>query len=108
MSLLSRKSLESVLHTADDHGKGLKRTLTAANLIALGIGAVIGAGIFVRTAEAAGEAAGPAVVVSFIIAAIACALSGLCYAELASMIPVAGSAYTYTYVTIGEFVAWVI
>lgn len=108
MSLLSRKSIDAVLRTADGKDKGMKRTLGPINLIALGIGAVIGAGIFVRTAEAAGEAAGPAVVVSFIIAAIACALAGLCYAELASMLPIAGSAYTYTYVTIGEFVAWVI
>jgi len=88
--------------------KGLKRTLGAGNLIALGIGAIIGAGLFVRTAAAAGEAAGPAVVVSFIIAAVGCAFAGLCYAEFASMIPVAGSAYTYAYVTMGEFVAWII
>jgi len=108
MSLFSRKSIESALHSAENQGKSMKRTLGPGNLIALGIGAVIGAGIFVRTAEAAGEAAGPAVVVSFIIAGIACALAGLCYAEFASMIPIAGSAYTYTYVTIGEFVAWII
>lgn len=108
MNILSRKSIESVLKTAENQGKGMKRTLGPVNLIALGIGAVIGAGIFVRTAEAAGDAAGPAVVVSFIIAGVACALAGLCYAELASMLPIAGSAYTYTYVTIGEFVAWVI
>lgn len=86
----------------------MKRTLGPWNLIALGIGAVIGAGIFVRTAEAAGDAAGPAVVVSFVIAAIACAFAGLCYAEFSAMIPIAGSAYTYTYVTVGEFVAWLI
>ena len=91
-----------------DSDKGLKRTLGVGNLIALGIGAIIGAGLFVRTAAAAGEAAGPAVVVSFIIAAIGCAFAGLCYAEFASMIPIAGSAYAYAYVTMGEFMAWII
>lgn len=88
--------------------KGLKRTLGAGSLIALGIGAIIGAGLFVRTAAAAGEHAGPAVTVSFIVAAIGCAFAGLCYAEFASMIPIAGSAYTYAYATMGELVAWVI
>ena len=87
---------------------GLKRTLTPAGLVALGIGAIIGAGLFVRTAAASAEAAGPAVILSFIIAAIGCAFAGICYAEFASMIPIAGSAYTYSYVTMGEFVAWVI
>ena len=86
----------------------LKRTLNATNLIALGIGAIIGAGLFVRTAAAAGGHAGPGVTISFAIAAFACGLAGLCYAEFASMIPVAGSAYTYSYTTMGEFVAWII
>src|ERR1041384_1248911 len=107
MSLFVKKSLEQLLATADD-AKGLKRTLGAGNLVALGIGAIIGAGLFVRTAAAAGEAAGPAVVISFIIAAVGCAFAGLCYAEFASMIPVAGSAYTYAYATMGELVAWII
>ena len=107
MSLFVKKSLEQLLATADD-AKGLKRTLGAGNLVALGIGAIIGAGLFVRTAAAAGEAAGPAVVVSFIIAAVGCAFAGLCYAEFASMIPIAGSAYTYAYATMGEIVAWII
>ena len=93
---------------SSDSTTGLKRTLGAGNLIALGIGAIIGAGLFVRTAAAAGEAAGPAVVISFIIAAIGCAFAGLCYAEFASMIPIAGSAYAYAYVTMGEFLAWII
>lgn len=93
---------------ADDKGKGLKRTLGAGNLIALGIGAIIGAGLFVRTALAAGEHAGPAVTISFIIAAVGCAFAGLCYAEFASIIPIAGSAYTYAYATMGELVAWII
>jgi len=93
---------------ADDKGKGLKRTLGAGNLVALGIGAIIGAGLFVRTALAAGEHAGPAVTVSFIIAAVGCAFAGLCYAEFASIIPIAGSAYTYAYATMGEIIAWII
>ncbi len=107
MSLFIKKPLEQLMAQGDSD-KGLKRTLGAGNLIALGIGAIIGAGLFVRTAAAAGEAAGPAVVVSFIIAAIGCAFAGLCYAEFASMIPIAGSAYAYAYVTMGEFMAWVI
>jgi basic amino acid/polyamine antiporter, APA family len=108
MSLFVRKSMESLMTQAGDSDKGLKRTLGPVNLIALGIGAIIGAGLFVRTAAAAGDAAGPAVVVSFIIAAVGCAFAGLCYAEFAAMIPVAGSAYTYAYATMGEFMAWII
>jgi APA family basic amino acid/polyamine antiporter len=108
MSLFRKKSLEHLLAQADDSGKGLKRTLTAWSLIALGIGAIIGAGLFVRTAAAAGGHAGPAVTLSFIIAAVGCAFAGLCYAEFASMIPIAGSAYTYAYTTMGELVAWII
>ena len=107
MSLFIKKPLEQLLASGEGD-KGLKRTLGPANLIALGIGAIIGAGLFVRTAAAAGEAAGPAVVVSFIIAAVGCAFAGLCYAEFASMIPIAGSAYAYAYVTMGEFMAWII
>jgi basic amino acid/polyamine antiporter, APA family len=86
----------------------LKRTLTGWSLVALGIGAIIGAGIFVRTAAAIAERSGPGVVVAFIVAGIGCAFAGLCYAEFASMIPVAGSAYTYSYATMGELVAWII
>lgn len=107
MSLFVKKPLDQLLAAASKD-TGLKRTLGAGNLIALGIGAIIGAGLFVRTAQAAGEAAGSAVIISFIIAAVGCAFAGLCYAEFASMIPVAGSAYTYAYVTMGEFLAWVI
>ena len=91
-----------------DSTSGLKRTLGAGNLIALGVGAIIGAGLFVRTAWAASEAAGPAVTLSFVVAAIGCGFAGLCYAEFASMIPIAGSAYTYAYATLGEFLAWII
>ena len=108
MSLHIKKPLEQMMSQSSDTTKGLKRTLGAGNLIALGIGAIIGAGLFVRTAAAAGEAAGPAVVVSFIVAAVGCAFAGLCYAEFASMIPIAGSAYAYAYVTMGEFMAWII
>lgn len=108
MSLFVKKSISSLLAQAGDSEKGLKRTLTAWNLVALGIGAIIGAGLFVRTALAAGQHAGPAVTVSFIIAAIGCAFAGLCYAEFASIIPIAGSAYTYAYATMGELIAWVI
>jgi APA family basic amino acid/polyamine antiporter len=108
MSLFRKKSLSAMLSQADDAEKGLKRTLGAGNLVALGVGAIIGAGLFVRTAAAAGQAAGPAVTLSFIVAAIGCAFAGLCYAEFASMIPIAGSAYAYSYVTMGEMIAWII
>ena len=108
MSLFAKKPLDQILAQAADNEKGLKRTLGAGNLIALGIGAIIGAGLFVRTAAAAGQAAGPAVTISFIVAAIGCAFAGLCYAEFASMIPIAGSAYAYSYVTMGELIAWII
>jgi len=87
---------------------GLRRTLTATNLTTLGIGAIIGAGIFVITGQAAAQYAGPAILISFIISGVACAFAGLCYAEFASMIPIAGSAYTYAYATMGEFFAWLI
>lgn len=88
--------------------QGLKRTLSALNLTTLGIGAVIGAGIFVLTGQAAAQYAGPAIVISFLISGFACLFAGLCYAEFASMIPISGSAYTYAYATMGEFVAWII
>jgi len=106
--LWRKKSLELLMQEADDSEKGLKRTLNAGALIALGIGAIIGAGLFVRTAAAAANNAGPSVTIGFIVAAIGCALAGLCYAEFASMIPISGSAYTYSYATMGEFVAWII
>jgi basic amino acid/polyamine antiporter, APA family len=108
MSLFVKKPIATLLGEADDSEKGLKRTLTSANLIALGIGAIIGAGLFVRTAAAAAQHAGPSVTIGFIVAAVGCAFAGLCYAEFASMIPVAGSAYTYSYATMGEFLAWII
>jgi APA family basic amino acid/polyamine antiporter len=106
MSLTRKKSLRSLLDQASH--SDLKRTLTARSLIALGIGAIIGAGLFVRTAAASAEAAGPSVILSFVVAATGCLFAGLCYAEFASMIPIAGSAYTYSYTTMGEFAAWTI
>src|ERR1700759_2054691 len=108
MKLFIKKPIKQLMSATADTEKSLKRTLGVTSLIALGIGAIIGAGIFVRTASAAGEHAGPAVTISFIIAASGCALAGLCYAEFASMIPIAGSAYTYSYATMGELVAWII
>lgn len=108
MSIWKRKPLALLLAEAADSEKGLKRTLTAWSLVALGIGAIIGAGLFVRTATAAAQSAGPSVTIAFIVAAIGCALAGLCYAELSSSIPISGSAYTYTYATMGEFLAWII
>jgi APA family basic amino acid/polyamine antiporter len=89
-------------------GVPLKRTLTAVNLVALGIGAIIGAGIFVLTGHAAAANAGPAITLSFVLGAFACAFAGLCYAEMASTVPIAGSAYTYAYATMGELIAWII
>src|SRR5690606_36431063 len=85
---------------------GLKRVLTARHLLLLGIGAIIGAGIFVMTGQAAANHAGPAIMLSFVLSGLACAFAGLCYAEFSAMIPVSGSAYSYTYHTLGEAVAW--
>ena len=90
------------------NGVPLKRTLSALNLAALGVGAIIGAGIFVLTGHAAAANAGPAITLSFILGAFACAFAGLCYAEMASTVPIAGSAYTYAYATMGELIAWII
>jgi APA family basic amino acid/polyamine antiporter len=108
MSLFARKTVERIQRDADQGEHTLHRTLNATQLVALGIGAIIGAGLFSLTGIAAAENAGPAVVISFIVAAVACALAGLCYSEFAAMIPVAGSAYTYAYATLGELVAWII
>jgi APA family basic amino acid/polyamine antiporter len=108
MSIWKRKSLNQLLSEARESEKGLKRSLTAWSLIALGIGAVIGSGLFVSTASAIANSAGPSVTIAFIIGGIGCALSGLCYAELSSSIPISGSAYTYTYATMGELLAWII
>src|SRR6058998_2716429 len=108
-NLLARKSLDSVLMEAQEAGEhALRRALGPVNLLSLGIGAIIGAGIFVLTGAAAAKYAGPAIVLSFVLAGIACVFAGLCYAEFASLIPVAGSAYTYGYATLGEIIAWII
>ena len=106
--LFQTKSIADLQTEAADSEHGLKRALSATNLVTLGIGAIIGAGIFVLTGQVAATNAGPAIVLSFLLAGFACALAGLCYAEMAAMIPIAGSAYTYAYATLGEFVAWVI
>jgi basic amino acid/polyamine antiporter, APA family len=107
-NLWARKPLGQLLKEAADTEHGLSRTLTAKSLVALGIGAIIGAGLFVRTAAAAADCAGPSVTLGFLMAAFGCLFAGLCYAELASMIPIAGSAYTYSYATMGELLAWII
>jgi len=106
--LFITKPIQELLNEAADNKHGLKKALSVTNLTTLGIGAIIGAGIFVLTGQAAAQYAGPAIVLSFIISGLACAFAGLCYAEFASMIPIAGSAYTYAYTTLGEFMAWII
>ena len=105
--LFSTKPFKQLMHHANEDS-GMKRALSATNLTTLGIGAVIGAGIFVLTGQAAAQYAGPAIVISFLISGLACLFAGLCYAEFASMIPISGSAYTYAYATLGEFIAWII
>jgi basic amino acid/polyamine antiporter, APA family len=106
--LLKRKNIGQIMVEADDEHHGLKRVLGPLDLVSLGIGIIIGAGIFVVTGQAAAKYAGPAISLSFVLSGFGCALAGLCYAELASMIPVSGSAYTYAYATLGQFIAWVI
>lgn len=109
MSLFQTKSVESLQREANAAGEhGLRRALTATNLVSLGIGAIIGAGIFVFTGQAAAQHAGPAIALSFVVSGLGCLFAALCYAEFASMIPIAGSAYTYSYATLGEFFAWLI
>lgn len=107
MSLFATKPIEALLAEAEGE-QGLKRSLSALSLVALGIGAIIGAGIFTLTGVAASTHAGPAMVYSFLLAAAGCAFAGLCYSEFSTMIPIAGSAYTYSYATLGELVAWII
>jgi basic amino acid/polyamine antiporter, APA family len=112
-SIWARKStaeLTAEAAHADDTAdvRPLRRSLSALNLTALGIGGIIGAGIFVLTGHAAAANAGPAVTLSFLLGAVACAFAGLCYAEMASTVPISGSAYTYAYATLGELLAWII
>lgn len=106
--LFNIKPIQQILSESSDTEHGFKKTLSATNLTTLGIGAIVGAGIFVLVGQAAAQYAGPAIVISFIISGLACAFAGLCYAEFASMIPISGSAYTYAYATLGEFLAWII
>lgn len=108
-NLLAKKTLEMIQEEGAEHGeRTLRRVLGPINLMTLGIGAIIGAGIFVLTGAAAAKYAGPAIVLSFVLAGLACTFAGLCYAEFASLIPIAGSAYTYGYATLGEIFAWII
>src|SRR6202162_3727280 len=113
-NIWTRKSTAKLLREAaegdgaDGEVRALKRTLSALNLVALGIGGIIGAGIFVLTGHAAAANAGPAVSLSFLLGAVACGFAGLCYAEMSSTVPISGSAYTYAYATLGELIAWII
>jgi APA family basic amino acid/polyamine antiporter len=107
-NLWKRKSLDTLLADTSEDSHALRKTLGPLSLIALGIGAIIGAGLFVRTANAAAYRAGPSVTLGFVLAGVGCAFAGLCYAEFASMIPIAGSAYTYSYATMGELMARII
>ncbi len=107
-NLFKKKDIATILREANENNGGLKRNLSVFNLVALGIGAIVGTGIFVITGQAAASYAGPALTISFLISALGCIMAGLCYAEFSAMIPVAGSVYSYCYVTIGEFLAWFI
>src|SRR6266536_5759851 len=107
--LLRTKPIDSIMEEATERSEhSLRRALRPVNLITLGVGAIIGTGIFVLTGQAAAQYAGPAIVLSMVLAGFASALAGLCYSEFASTVPIAGSAYTYGYATLGEFFAWVI
>ena len=109
MSLFVRKPMAALMNEADETGTHtIEKNSWCRGLVALGIGAIIGAGLFSITGMAAANHAGPAITISFVVAGLGCLFAGLCYAEFASMIPVAGSAYTYSYATMGEFMAWII
>src|SRR3954453_2613693 len=108
MSLLRTKSVEQSIADTDEPAHRLKRELGALDLTVFGVGVIIGTGIFVLTGEAAGTLAGPAIALSFVVSGVACGLAALCYAEFASTVPVAGSAYTFSYATLGELPAWII
>ncbi|MCW2638416.1 MAG: amino acid permease, partial [Dactylosporangium sp.] len=107
MSIFRTKPVEQSIKETDEPEHRLRRNLSALDLTAFGIGVIIGTGIFVLTGQQAAINAGPAIVVSFVIAGIVCSLAAMCYAEFASTVPVAGSAYTFAYATLGEFVAWI-
>ena len=108
MSLSRTKSIEQSIRDTDEPDHKLRKDLGALDLVVFGVGVIIGAGIFVLTGTVAASNSGPALALSFLIAAVACGLAGLCYAEFASTVPVAGSAYTFSYATLGELVAWII
>src|SRR3954453_23590845 len=108
MNLLRKKSITSLIAQSEKKGQSLKKELGAFDLSMLGIGAIIGTGIFVLTGVAAAEHAGPALILSFILSGLACVFAALCYAEFASTVPVSGSAYTYSYATFGEIIAWIL
>lgn len=108
MSLFRKKSIQTLISETNSKGVKLKKDLGAFDLTMLGIGAIIGTGIFVLTGVAAAEHAGPALVISFIMSGLACVFAALCYAEFASTVPVSGSAYTYSYATFGELIAWIL
>src|SRR5260370_27417709 len=108
MRILRTKSVEQSIKDTQEPEHRLRKVLGSLDLVVFGIGVTIGTGIFVLTGVAAAEKAGPAIALSFVIVGLACALAGLCYAEFASAVPVAGSAYTFSYASLGEFIAWVI
>ena len=108
VSLFRTKPVEMSIRDTDEPAHRLRKELSALDLVVFGVGVTIGAGIFILTGQAAGSNAGPAITISFVVAATACALAALCYAEFASTVPVAGSAYTFSYATLGEFIAWAI
>src|SRR5215213_2375481 len=108
MSLFRTKTVEQCMADTDEPAHQLRRELSVLDLMVFGVGVIIGTGIFVLTGKAAGVQAGPAVSLSFVVAAIVCGLAALCYAEFASTVPVAGSAYTFSYATVGELLAWII
>ena len=107
-ALTARKSIDEIVASGEGEGHQMSKTLGLTSITAMGIGAIIGAGIFVLTGTAAAQYAGPGIMLSFVIGGIACTFVGLCYSELAAMIPVCGSSYTYTYATLGEVFAWMI
>ena len=106
--LMARKSVDDILASGEAEGHRLSKTLGPLSITAMGVGAIIGAGIFVLTGTAAAHYAGPGIMLSFVLGGIACAFVGLCYAELAAMLPISGSSYTYTYATLAELFAWII
>ena len=108
LGIMARKSVADIMQSSDSEGHSLSKSLGPLSITAMGIGAIVGAGIFVLTGTAAARYAGPAIILSFVLGGVVCAFVGLCYAELAAMLPVSGSTYSYTYATLGELFAWII